>query len=255
MKWLQTFAACLAILVTLPSQSAETSKSHSLGFSLDGTTFAFEEYGISDGIGLPYVSIFAIDVLNDKWLEGSPIRLKMKEGDISEPGEGVNLVAREKRLLDEMRFKARNQAIDVLKSAGELGYGEQRVHNLPWELGTDTKTVRFTERNYIPSDGKGWRLELEEIDFPANEKCYDQHKIMKGFRLNLIDEVTGVTKTIHDDTKIPASRPCPLNYRIEEVITHASQDGPTVYAIMIRYQTIGFEGPDGRLIAITGRLR
>ncbi|PCH46410.1 MAG: hypothetical protein COC23_04460, partial [Hyphomicrobiales bacterium] len=68
-------------------------------------------------------------------------------------------------------------------------------------------------------------------------------------------EVTGVTKLINDDTAIPLSRPCPLNYRIEEVITHASQDGPTVFAILIRYQTIGFEGPDGRLIAVTGKLR
>jgi len=255
MKLLQYTFILFAAFLAPPLHAAETSSSQSLGFSLDGSTFAFEEYGIADGIGLPYVSIFAIDVFNDKWLKGSPIRLALKEGELADAKEGENFVAREKRLLDELRFKARNQAIDMLESAGELGYGVQRAHNLPWDLGTDAKSVRFTERSYIPSDGKGWRLELQEVDFPADDKCYDQHKVMKGFRLSLIDEVTGVTKLINDDTAIPSSRPCPLNYRIEEVITHASQDGPTVFAILIRYQTIGFEGPDGRLIAVTGKLR
>lgn len=243
----------LSLFLAIPAFAGESSLSNVLGFSEDGKYFAFEEYGVRDGLGAPYSSIFALDVEGDKWLPGSPVRLFPTEAEMPPESGNDNTIARDRMMLGQLRGRALQQAQSFLTPIAPLGFGVQRAHNLPWELDTDAKTVRFTAQDYVPANGKGWRLELEEFDFPGGEKCYSMVEAMKGFRLRLIDEVTGVTRILNEDVKIPKSRPCPLGYRIEKVITYQAPDMPTVFAILIRYQTIGFEGQDGRLLAITGR--
>jgi hypothetical protein len=50
-----------------------------LGFSADGGVFAFEQYGVQDGSGFPYAERFYIDVDNDSWLPGTPIRVRIDD--------------------------------------------------------------------------------------------------------------------------------------------------------------------------------
>ena len=50
-----------------------------LGFSRDGAYFAFEEFGVLDGSGIPYSNIYVVEVDKDAWIDGTPIRLKGAE--------------------------------------------------------------------------------------------------------------------------------------------------------------------------------
>ena len=49
------------------------------------------------------------------------------------------------------------------------------------------------------------------------------------------------------------SRGCPIGYRIGAVQTF-STDSLSAYAVLIAVRQYGFEGPDFRWIAVTGRL-
>lgn len=50
-----------------------------IGFSSDGYVFAFEEYGVQDGSGFPYSTIYVIDTRNDTFLPGAPVRAVGRE--------------------------------------------------------------------------------------------------------------------------------------------------------------------------------
>ncbi|HHI82860.1 MAG TPA: DUF2259 domain-containing protein, partial [Rhizobiales bacterium] len=77
----------LAFLVLLASLApsalaADTAERRIIGFSPDGQWFAFEEYGIADGTGAPYASIYVINTDKDIWAPGTPVRASFGE----EPG-------------------------------------------------------------------------------------------------------------------------------------------------------------------------
>lgn len=84
------------------------------------------------------------------------------------------------------------------------------------------------------------------------ELCKDFGEI-KGFRL-VMEHPAGGSKILHDDQSIPASRGCPLGYRLSGLQTFYPESGKPVFAVMIAVRTIGFEGPDYRWLAVTGRL-
>lgn len=245
----------LSVALSIPAaDAAETSKLEVTGFTRDGSVFVFEEYGVTDGIGLPYASIFAIDVESDRWLPNSPARIKMREGEMMLEGGDEDYAEALRVALAETRNRVRAQADPFLLQIGDLEYGTARVRNTPWELGIATRYVRFTTRDLLPSDGKAHALALEQIDFPASEECFSMVEQMKGYRLTLIDEAQGERRVLHEDTRIPESRGCPLGYRIEAVHTHTNSDNRTALAVVLRYYKPGFEGPDGRLLALTTML-
>jgi len=72
--------APLATLIALtlwacsPALAGDTAEINVLGFSADGSIFAFEEYGVQDGSGFPYANRFYIDTASDKFLPGTPVR-------------------------------------------------------------------------------------------------------------------------------------------------------------------------------------
>jgi predicted secreted protein len=249
----------------IPIWAAEYSTGNSLGFSRDGNHFVFEEYGVTDGLGAPYVQLFAIDIVSDRWLKGTPVRLTSSEEEIfafedkmSKNGITDRLDIQDARQVDVdgLRARARNQAQPVLKGLGKLRSGDLRVYNPPQELTGNAKTVRFSNlyyRSLINSDAniRAWRLDLAEKKFPASEACFGRHDKMAGFSLLLTNETSGEATVLNQDTRVPKSRNCPQKYYIEQVLTYPRKDGGFSLAVLVRYATPGFEGPDGRLIAVT----
>ncbi len=252
---MRAFVILLAVIFMPASALAgETSRLNVLGFNLDGSVFAFEEYGIGDGLGLPYSSIFAIDVARDRWLPGTPVRIAPREGDIETEVAGDTLNDfrnRERSNLLAVRNQAANKFAPVLNKHGPLGFGLPRFRSSPWQLGSDLTTARFAPRSLLPSDGKGFALSLTTTDFPASDACYSMFPKMQGFTLTFTNEATGATRVLASDTRIPKSRGCPMNYTVEEVWTHDLEGGQFALAVLLRYKRPGFEGPDGRLLAVT----
>jgi predicted secreted protein len=92
-------------------------------------------------------------------------------------------------------------------------------------------------------------LNLVETAFPTPD-CPDMGEPFKGFSLDL-RLPDGTMRRLNDDKSIPASRRCPLDYRISEVLVDPSR---TVLAVLIDVMSVGFEGPDRRYVAVTAPL-
>ncbi|MEJ8572682.1 DUF2259 domain-containing protein [Microbaculum marinum] len=53
-----------------------------LGFGSEGKYVAFEEYGVQDGSGFPYSTIYIVDTDTDSWLPDTPVRIVVEEENI-----------------------------------------------------------------------------------------------------------------------------------------------------------------------------
>lgn len=237
-------ASMLALAIamaTIPRADAgDAAQVAILGFSADGSVFAFEEYGIQDGSGFPYANRYYIDTATDSYVAGTPLRVRIDD-------EGASL------------GDARRQA----REAGQtiVGDPELEAHrgftagwNAVTELSADPHRMAVNPRPVMPPIDGPVEFRLREIAMPQPERCRDLGDIV-GFGLTRIglapDEAARI---VHEDASVPASRGCPLGYRLGGVQTYHPQSGPPVFAVLIAVRTFGFEGPDHRWMAVAGRL-
>jgi predicted secreted protein len=209
-----------------------------IGFSPDGATFAFEEYGVEDGSGFPYSNIFVVDVATDDWVPGTPIRLRDEN---------------ESRPLSDLRREAREKASAPLGQHSIAVPGTLVASNPATETSADPYRVTFLPRLIVPPSGAGMNLELAEAEMPAAD-CPDFGKPFKGFQITLTG--TGGPKILHADTQIPKSRRCPIGYAISDVVTlYPDGGGDPAMAVIVSVYSVGFEGPDRRFLAVTTRFK
>jgi len=236
---------------------AETTKLHIHGFSPDGSKFIFEEFGVSDGSGIPHASLYAIDVTTDSYLDGTPFRSNFTETDAQqlEGSKPDDFIAAAENIAREQLKKL---SADFMKTLGPTTKGTVRAQHSPFQL-NPANPIRFStkgyELNYSSTEGtKGWSLDLKPIEFEAKSSiCKDWRDTEYGFRLVLTNEETKSVRVLNEDRRVPKSRSCPQNYHIENVITHQSKDVISV-AVIVRYASRGFEGYNGRLLAVTGQI-
>jgi predicted secreted protein len=210
------------------AKAGDTARIQMLGFSKDGSRFAFEQYGVQDGSGFPYSEIFILDVAKDSWVKPSPFRRQDEVDD----SQGYD----EEALLAAARAENRAVAQPHLRTSGIAGKGLTVGHN-PLDM-------------MPPADDP---LELQLSEYPMTSgDCASYGAETKGFKLTLTYH--GKTRVLNNDTKVPSSRNCPLRYRIERIVTHFPNEAPPVFAVLIQMDSHGFEGPDRRYLAITGQL-
>lgn len=239
-------ARIVALVLTLavPAGAAELSTYDPIGFSPDGTRFAFAEHGVTDGAGAPYANGFVIDVASDSFVSGTPVRLGGGEpGDLSE----VAIRARVEGLREEVR-------VLVDEAAGEASWrrGDLLAFSPVTDRDRDGRSMTVNPV-YLDAIVDGTlTVQLETIPFASDENgCPDFGTPIVGFRLTLEDGHHLVT--LSDDSSVPASRGCPLDYRIAGIETYRAADGTRSVAVLVQMLTIGFEGRDGRWLAVTHR--
>ncbi len=239
---LAALAALAAALGLTPlARAGDTAEVHILGFSKTGGFFAFEQYGIQDGSGFPYSDIFVVDVIGDTWVTPSPFRRRDEIDDGRAP----------EALLTETRARNREMAQPLLVDTAIAGKGKTVGFSPRTELQSDPHHMRVAPREHPDLAGNPVTLTLSEYALPSTE-CAGFGANTKGFRLTMTHN--GVTRTLNNDTSVPGSRNCPLGYRIERFVTHFPKEAPPVFAVLIQMDSLGFEGPDRRYLAITGRL-
>jgi len=235
-------AFIFALLAALPARAGDAATLEILGFSSDGGIFAFEQYGIQDGSGFPYAERFYIDVDNDSWLPGTPIRVRIDDETAS---------------LDDARQQARTQGQSIITDA-ELASnrGDTAGMNQVTEYSADPHRMAVNPRPVFPPVDDPLEFRLEEVTIAPPEHCEGMDWGIKGFRLTRIDATPGgTTELVHEDgPSVPASRRCPQGYGIGAIQTFFPQPGTPSYAVLIAIRTYGFEGPDHRWMAIAGRL-
>ena len=235
-------AFLLAAVAALPARAGDAAALNILGFSADGGVFAFEQYGVQDGSGFPYAERFYIDVDNDSWLPGTPIRV---------------LIDDETASVEDAREEARARGQSVL-SDDELAAhrGDTAGMSPVTMLSADPHRMAVNPRPVFPPVDDPLEFRIKEVVVATPERCEGLGWDIKGFRLTRIDAVPGgTTELVHEDgASVPASRGCPLGYAIGAIQTYFPQGGSPSYAVLIAIRTFGFEGPDHRFMAIAGRL-
>ena len=224
-------------LFALSAFAGDFAQRHIIGFSEDGKRFAFEQYGIQDGSGFPYSEIFIIDTASDTWVSGSPFKVRLED-------EAQSVSA------------ARNAALAKAGNAlnGITQPGTIIATNRATELTGDTRRMVALPRIAAPPIDEPVEFRIENIALPGKELC-NQFGQSNGFRLTRIDASDGgKTRILHQDSKIPNSRNCPLDYHLADIITYYPNNSGPVAAVLILMKTVGFEGPDGRYLAVTTKL-
>jgi predicted secreted protein len=230
-----------SLLTAGMAQAGDFAAFQSLGFSPDGKVFAFEEYGVQDGSGFPYSNIYFIDTQKDAFLSGTPIRVRIdsEEADLS----------------DARADSGKKAAPLIAAHKVAANPGVLTAFNPMGEIGVDRTRIRYHQYAVEPNPSGEFVLQLDEIDLPLPQKCADiTPDGSKGFRLRFT-QVDGeiVEKTVYQDSRVPDSRNCPLSYQLSGVMTfHAFQHDP-VHVALVLVRSYGFEGSDGRWIAVPVR--
>lgn len=224
------------LLASAPAHAGDYADRSILGFSADGSHYAFEEFGVQDGSGFAYSNIYLIDTDKDAWVSGTPIRVMHEDEDVP---------------LEEVRAGARKTVAPLLARYGIVPAGQVVVSNPSSELSADPYPVRFLTNLYANWSNHAWTLTLTPLPFPDGEKCANLGPL-HGFRLALENPV-GEARILHEDTTVPASRGCPENYAIADVITDFPEGAYPVMVVLLHVISQGFEGPDRRFLAMATR--
>lgn len=234
------FAAIAASLPTPAVHAGEFAEVRPIGFSADGKVFAFEEFGVQDGSGFAFASRFFIDTTDDSFLPGSTVRVILEDDTRTVGDARAEAQARSASLEARYQFAGNPGTIAAFNPLSEL---DGAAHQL-----------RYTPLSMVPQPFGAYEVTLEEKPLPASSLCRNIDETSIGFRLELT-QTNGRPSdlVLHDDTSVPQSRGCPLGYRIGGAITHYA-DGASTHAVLVLVRSIGFEGENGRWIAVTRRL-
>lgn len=235
---MRLFAALFAsAFFAVSVKAADNAERAIIGFSPDGRYFAFEQYGVQDGSGFPYSEIFLVDLDTNDWVKDSPVR---------------EILQSETALVRAARAKAAKSAGALLKKFRTAEPGELLASQPPTEASDDRHRLSFdayyASRSQQPGDAYALRLEL--VPFAAPDGCYAEDGKQMGFRLAIAGKGSEAATEIYRDRSIPASRHCPRDYDIADVIAYRSPSAGERHVALIGVYTPGFEGLNRRFLAV-----
>lgn len=229
-------AASLALVLAVtavPALAGDRALIDYIGYSDDGQYFAFEEFGVQDGSGFSFSTIYVVDLGSDTWVSGTPVRITL-EDEMS----GVAAA----------RAEAMDEASGTLESYGIDAPAHPIAVNADGEADADWHQLRFGRPGYglgEPIEPVALRLSTFPANSPQDCELYLGEKAV-GFALSLDGE-----EFYRDGAMLPNSRGCPMDYRLHAVVAPAdfSASAGDRVAIVSSYP-FGFEGPDRRFIAV-----
>lgn len=237
------FAACGLAAMLAPTDAAELADHRVLGFTPNGDTFAFEEFGVQDGSGFPFSNIYVIDTTTDSWVPGSPFRVLVEDETVP---------------LSQARHQARQAAAPLL---GKIALEDRALVLASSPLGEfEADPVSLTFGVPLPSNALAEpmakyraRLEIFHADTPGVDCAGMIGEPANGFRLLIENLDTGTVATLHEDQTIPSSRGCPITYRLSEVVVADSWPVETA-VVLVSVIGLGFEGAGRRFLGVAGDL-
>lgn len=210
---------------------------NAIGYSEDGRYFAFEEFGVQDGSGFAYSTIYLIDLAEDKWVEGSPYRVRSEE---------------EMTPLHVVRAEAASQAFADLEAYGIVTPADMIAFQAEGEPEIDQTSIQFNLPGFMgpaPRDDM-YEIALDIYKAPLTEPCVDyMGQEPMGFAVNLTD-LEGNSGRVYEDGHIPKSRGCPITYRPTAVFVPFQSYNFDHAVLLVSVWAHGFEGPDRRFIVV-----
>lgn len=208
------------ILMSLSAFAGDPATFVSLGWSPDGTYYAFAQYGEQDGSGFPYADMFIVDVAKNNFVSGGVIKQLWKEVDSNARGIHVLLQSHvdADSLFNAYEIQASRQAQSVVPRI------EGEREKVSWNDGKMSITMQQTAR------GNPAMFESEAA-FQLVLKQSDKDSLIIG--------------------NIDRYRQYVMRYDIDRVLLADNQKS---LVVLIRMTKIGFEGPDVRYMVETARL-
>lgn len=224
-----------ALTLAGPALAGDRALVDIIGYSEDARYFAFEEFGIQDGSGFAYSSIYVVDLSTDSWVVGTPIRQQADD-------EGVSL----SQIRAEVQLQAAPQ-LDDFNIAVPAEYAALLGDGTP---GSDGGSLRFGSPGYGPGAVSGdYELRLTSFPTAAVAPCAEWFSVEPmGYQLIIADN--GSERLIHRDGALPRSRGCPVTYRLYGVVLPFDAGSISHAVALISVYPGGFEGPDRRFIAV-----
>ncbi len=241
----------VSLLIFINLQAALSAKAgdraflNIIGYSENLRYFAFEEYGVQDGTGFAYSSIYIVDIKNDSWVVGTPIRVveEYNEETYEKIPIGTNI--------QRIRVKAREQADFRLKGLNISIPALALAINGDGESDNDGLSIRYFLPGYIGAKlSDDYRIFLEIFTTQSPLNCIEWFgEQPKGFLIKQENSYGEITE-IYRDKIISRSRGCPKTYKIYGVYApYMAEDLSSSIAIISVYKG-GFEGVDRRFIAV-----
>jgi predicted secreted protein len=235
-------ASLIAVFaVVLPATAADRALIDMLGYSEDGSHFAFEQFGIQDGSGFPFSSIFIVDLVNDSWVTGTPVEVRIDDEEATLQDARAQAMDEVKAKLDELKIGV---PVEVLAMIGEGEYATETGMRVHWS------TPACCGAGVTQADAQSLILETRGIT-STEDYCKDMSPV--GYNLYYQDQA-GVRELHMDADVLPASRGCTLDYRIYAVVEPFSEyygiDFTARRVAIIATYPFGFEGVDRRFMVV-----
>jgi len=234
-RGLEALAVC-ATLIATPAIAGDRALIDIIGYSEDARYFAFEEFGIQDGSGFAYSTIYIVDLARDRWVGGTPIHVQSDD-------ERVELA--------EIRDEARDEVEDLLEGYRFETPAQLIAHIGDGEFDADAQLLEFGLPGYTgPGSVMGeYRLELASFPAQSPQPCEDYlGERALGYELVLTQD--GEDRVLHRDERLPQSRGCPTDYRLYGVALPFGAADLSGGVALISVYPFGFEGPDRRFVAV-----
>ena len=236
-RTLCALAALFALAGASPAAAADSALLVPVGFSENLRYFAFEELGIQDGSGFAYSSIYIIDIAEDRWVVGTPVRV---------------VATSEEETLSTVRSQTYNGAAPRLDNLAVDVPAHEIASNGDGQPDIDAKKLKFA----LPIAGNpdmymgDYALSLETFETGSGAPCMDWFDAQPlGFLLKLTSD--GATSEVHRDGVLPRSRACPADYRIHSVYVPFNATDLSHAVAIISVYSRGFEGLDRRFIGVS----
>lgn len=229
-------ASSLAFLALgLPALAGDRALIDYVGFSPDFRYFAFEEFGIQDGSGFAYSSLYVVDLSTDSWVVGTPVRVQAESEETSLRSVRETVAAKAEGHFEEFGIHV---PVEVTAMIGD-GAPD-----------TDGRTLAFGAPGYLPGMVMGdYLLSLSSFETTATSPCAEWFGAEPlGYELKIAD--SGTERLVHRDQNLPRSRGCPGDYRIHSVVMPFGGTSLSNAVAIISVYPGGFEGPDRRFLAV-----
>ena len=231
------FVLIAALFGAVDADAGDAAEFRSHGFSTDakGRYFAFEEFGVQDGSGFPYSNIYIVDLKEDKWVPGTPVRILIEEDN---------------QPLLRARIKAFQQATNLMQRYNIARSGVMMAAS-PLNEVSDKSVLRFHQamNPLLRNQPAPYRLDLSNIDvMDINECGFPDNRVM-GFALSLT-KPDGTFVDIHDEGAAPKSRGCPMRYHLVAVFAPDRYKIASYAVALVGVFSRAFEGPSLRYIAV-----
>lgn len=241
----------LCCCICMGSAHAENGTAlHVFGFSHDGRYFAFEQSVLEDGSGVDVDEILIIDTETDTWVTGTPISVRIEEGD-QRPGVSAQAQARAKAKVTFEKLGIDKTAPHPIARNAAIRAGE---YLLPMEVrGMRDQSVKHLAASDPILGGKIELSVTDKLIAVPKAVCEEVPEgFAMGFRLDMADKTTHL---LHEDDTLPKSRGyCPLDYGIAAVYLRQQAGGGAVLVVVMDYYGRGWEGPDRRFLAVSAKL-